>query len=81
MLPTLPLQIFGRYEKWSFASLQNIADQEVVWYAGGVNYYIDKQNLKLTLEFSHTDFDTEGTFGGITSRDFNTFVTQLQLIF
>ena len=86
MLPGLPLQFFGRYEKWRFADLNNIFDQKIDWYGLGANYYIRGQNLKLTAEFSHTDFDKEGTVTGIQganlrSKDFNTFITQLQLIF
>ncbi|BDV44359.1 outer membrane channel protein [Geotalea uraniireducens] len=86
MLPNLPLQFFGRYEKWRFAELNNIFDQKVDWYAAGANYYLRGQNLKLTFEFSHTNFDQEGVYSGIEganlqSKDFNTFITQLQLIF
>ncbi|ABB30775.1 phosphate-selective porin O and P [Geobacter metallireducens RCH3] len=86
MLPNLPLQFFGRYEKWSFAMLNNIYDQDVTWYGGGVNYYIWGQNLKLTAEISRTDFDKEGVASGIQgtnlkTEDFTTFVTQLQLLF
>lgn len=86
MLPNLPLQFFGRYEQWSFAALNNIYDQDVTWYGGGVNYYIWGQNLKLTAELSHTDFDDEGVVSGpqgtnLKSEDFTSFVTQLQLLF
>ncbi len=81
MLPNMPLQFFARAENWSFAQLRNVIDQEVDWYAGGLNYYFRGQNLKLTLEYSSTDFDKEGTYGGVTSEDFETLVTQLQLIF
>lgn len=86
MLPNLPIQFFGRYEQWSFAALNNIYDQDVTWYGGGVNYYIWGQNLKLTAELSHTDFDKEGVVSGpqgtnLKSEDFTSFVTQLQLLF
>jgi len=81
MLPNLPLQFFGRYENWRFASLNSIYDQKVDWYGGGANYYFREQNLKLTAELSRTDFGTEGTVNGVRSKDFTTFVTQLQLIF
>jgi len=77
MLPNLPLQFFGRYEKWRFACLNALFDQEVNWYGGGANYYVRGQNLKISAEFSRTDFETED----VTTRNFNTFVTQLQLIF
>ncbi|OGU04927.1 MAG: porin [Geobacteraceae bacterium GWC2_58_44] len=81
LLPGMPLQFFGRYETWRFASLNNVFDQEVDWYGGGANYYLRGQNLKLTAELSRTDFDTEGTIGGLSSEDFTTFIAQLQLIF
>jgi len=81
MLPTVPLQFFGRYEKWQFASLNNIFDQKIDWYGVGANYYFRDQNLKLTAEVSRTAFDKEGTVSGVTSKDFTTFITQLQLIF
>lgn len=81
MLPNLPLQFFGRYEKWRFASLNNFFDQKIDWYGAGANYYFRGQNLKLTFEASHTSFDKEGTVNGVRSKDFTSFVTQLQLIF
>jgi len=81
MLPNFPLQIFGRYEKWRFACLNNVFDQKVDWYGVGANYYFRGQNLKLTFEASHTAFDKEGTVNGVRSKDFTSFVTQLQVIF
>ncbi|MBE0604278.1 MAG: porin, partial [Deltaproteobacteria bacterium] len=77
MLPNLPLQFFARYEKWEFARLNDTYDQKINWYGIGANYYIRGQNLKVTAEYSRTDFDKEDA----NSRNFNTFVTQLQLIF
>ena len=61
-------------------------DQIVDWYGVGANYYIWGQNLKLTAEWSKTDFDQEGVFTSVqgtsrSSRDFNTFVAQMQFIF
>ncbi len=81
MLPKFPLQFFGRFEQWRFAQLNNIYNQEIKWAGIGANYYIREQNLKLTAEYSRTDFDKEGTVGGIRSKDFDTFVLQLQVIF
>jgi hypothetical protein len=82
----VPLQVFGRYERWRFACLNNVFDQLVDWYGIGANYYVWGQNLKLTAEWSKTDFDQEGAFTSVsgstrTSRDFSTFVAQLQFIF
>jgi hypothetical protein len=81
LLPSIPLQLFGRYEEWSFAELNSVADQKLIWSAAGINYYFNKQNLKLTLEYSVSDFDKEGIFGGVVTKDFSTFITQLQLLF
>jgi hypothetical protein len=81
MLPKLPLQLFGRYETWRFARLQNVYDQRVDWLAGGANYYLHGQDLKLTLEVSNTGFDKTGTFSGVTTREFNTITGQLQIVF
>lgn len=81
MLPNFPLQLFGRYEKWRFANLNNIDDQRVDWAGFGANYYIWGQNLKVTAEYGMTSFNKEGTVSGIRTKDFNTFITQLQVIF
>lgn len=86
MLPNLPLQLFGRYEKWKFAQLNNIYDQRVDWAGVGANYYIWGQNLKVTMEYGMTMFDKKGTYSGpdgtnVRTKDFNTFITQLQVIF
>lgn len=93
LLPSLPLQLFGRYEAWKFASLnndpnnaaaQNVYDQEMKWTAAGFNYYIknalnpgNDQALKVTFEWSKTAFDKQNA----TTKDFNTFTTQLQVVF
>ncbi len=87
MLPKFPLQIFGRYEQWKFAELNNIYNQRVDWAGVGANYYIWDQNLKITMEYGMTMFDQKGTYTDLyginptNTKDFNTFVTQLQVIF
>lgn len=85
LLPHVPLQVFGRFEKWRFAQLANVPDQMVNWYGAGANYYVWGQSLKLSAEWNRTDFDQEGSFTlngtTITSKNFSTFVTQLQLVF
>jgi len=81
MLPNLPLQVFGRYEQWKFANLNNIYNQKVDWAGFGANYYVYDQNLKVTMEYNMTKFDRQDTVSGVRSKNFNTFVTQLQVIF
>ncbi len=81
LLPNLPLQVFGRYEQWAFASLNGFTDQEVTWVGGGANYYFRNPNLTLTLEVAKTSFDKEGTVGGVTTEDFLTTIAQLQVVF
>jgi hypothetical protein len=77
MLPSTPLQFFARAENWSFAQMDSVYDQEVVWYGGGINYYFRGQNLKLTLEYSTVDYDTETA----AVEDFDTLTAQIQVIF
>lgn len=86
MLPTIPLQFFGRYEKWKFAALNlsstgvsgdTIYDQRVDWFGLGANYYFRDQNLKLTLEYSRANFEKNNA----STKDFSTYITQLQVIF
>ena len=79
LLPNMPLQLFLRYERWRFASLNGVFDQRIDWYGGGFNYYLRNQNLKLTFEASSTGFSKAG--GTETTDEFMTYITQLQLIF
>ncbi len=71
------LQVYGRYEDWKYAQLLNIFDQDLKWYGGGINYFIKGQDLRVTLEYSHTDFDQEDD----NSKDFNTLTAMLQFRF
>jgi len=81
LMPKCPLQVFGRYEQWRYAELQNVYNQRLDWMGGGANYYLRGQDLKVTAEMSRTAFDRTGTFGGVRTRDFNTFTAQLQVVF
>jgi hypothetical protein len=65
-------QVYGRLEKWSFASLGGTAGQQIDWTAEGVNYYIKGQNLRLTLEMQQIDFVKPG------NKDFQTVLLQFQ---
>ena len=81
LLPNMPLQLFVRYEKWAFANLNGIFDQEIDWYGGGINYYLRGQDLKLTFEASSTGFDKGTGTTADGTKDFMTYVTQLQVVF
>jgi hypothetical protein len=69
------LQIFARTEKWQFADLGGIMNQEVDWVAYGVNYYLKGQDLRLTLEQSENDYTKEDT----ANKDFKTVTLMLQV--
>ena len=43
----------------------------------GANYYFRDQNLKLTLEYSRANFEKKNA----STKYFNTYITQLQVIF
>jgi hypothetical protein len=75
LLPRSKLQLFGRYEKWRFASLNGIYDEIVDSFGGGAHYYIWGHSLKLSAEFNRIEFDKS------SRKDFNSVVTQVQLIF
>jgi hypothetical protein len=86
LLPQQPLQLFGRYEQWRFAMLQNVYDQTLDWLAFGANYSFMDGKVKLTGEYSNTAFEKQGVFDGLqgtglVSKDFNTFTAQLQVVF
>ncbi|MBU0484645.1 MAG: OprO/OprP family phosphate-selective porin [Proteobacteria bacterium] len=76
MLPTLPLQIFGRMETWTFAELNGIMDHELNWMGVGANYYVRNQDVKVTLEYSTVQFDDRDT-----ADDISTIVAQLQFMY
>ncbi len=71
------LQFFGRYETWNFASLDGVLDQDVDRINIGANYYLRGQDLRLTLEWSETDFEVEN---GLNS-DFKTATAMVQFLF
>jgi hypothetical protein len=69
------LQFFGRFEEWNFANLDGIIDQEISWYGGGLNYYLNGHDLRLTLQYAFTDFDRETA----EIQDFTTVTAMVQL--
>jgi phosphate-selective porin len=70
------LQLFGRYDDFSFANLYNSStntdffDQKANRMAFGLNYYIFGQDLKLTAEYYTVSFDKTDPFDS-TYGDFS----------
>jgi hypothetical protein len=84
------LQPYGLYENWDFAYLLGITNQNIKQYGGGINYYIHRQNVRLTGEYLRTVFGTAtGFIGGRVDpvtfapidrlKDYNTFRLMLQV--
>ncbi len=71
---TADLQVFARYEKWRFAELGGIFDQQIIWTGYGINYYVNGQDLRLTLEYSTNDYEKEDA----VNKDFKTVTVMLQ---
>lgn len=74
------IQFFGRFDDFTFASVNNYYDNQVKYTAGGMNYYIDEDKIKITAQYSKTDFEKESETD-LAMRDFNTFELYLQLRF
>jgi hypothetical protein len=68
-----PVQLFGRWERWSFASLNGVVGQQLTWLVGGVNFYAYGEHLRLTLEASATELDKP------PATDFATVLFQTQV--
>jgi len=73
------VQVFGRYEKWSFANLNGVLGQVITYTSEGVNYYIKGQDLRLTLEVSQTGFGTRPN--PTVDPNFQTVIAQFQARF
>ncbi len=78
LLPGKKIQPFVRYEEWRFASLLDVMDQKIKWTGAGINYYVDGQSLRITVEYAKTDFEKEVNSD---SHDFNTVTAMLQYRF
>jgi hypothetical protein len=74
------LQFFGRYEEWKFAQLSGIFDQKINWWAGGFNYLLRGQDLRVSVQYSKTDYDRE-IAGNPNTKDFDTVTAMLQFLF
>lgn len=74
------IQLFARYDNFNFASLNGFYDNELDFYAAGVNYYINEDKIKVTAQYSQVEFEhEEGT--DTNMQDFSTFELYLQVRF
>jgi hypothetical protein len=69
------VQPFVRYEEWNYAFVNGVNDQKIKWLGAGLNYLINGQALRLSVEYSKTDFVKEEN---AKSQDFTTIITMLQ---
>jgi hypothetical protein len=74
------VQFFGRYEEWKFAQLSGIFDQKIKWWALGANYLIKGQDVRVTVQYSKTDYGTQDPTNPNT-QNFNTVTAMLQFLF
>ncbi|MFN2238874.1 MAG: selenite/tellurite reduction operon porin ExtI [Thermoanaerobaculia bacterium] len=58
------LQPYVLAESWEFAHLLGINNQKIDQVGAGVNYYIRRQNVRLTAEYLKTEFDQATPFVG-----------------
>lgn len=70
------IQPYVRYEQWNFAELNAVNNQKIDWIAGGLNFLINGEAARVSLEYASTDFDNE-----TVDQDFVTMTTMLQLAF
>jgi hypothetical protein len=68
-------QVFGRFERWSFANLDGVPGQKLDWMVAGLNYFYKGENARLTLEYAITDLEKE------PAKDFDTILLQAQVQF
>jgi hypothetical protein len=58
------LQPYGLYEDWTFAHLLGINGQTIKQKGLGINYYVHRQNVRVTAEYLDTVFGTATGFMG-----------------
>jgi hypothetical protein len=84
------VQPYFLYEDWKFAHLLGINEQTIKQVGGGINYYIHRQNVRLTAEYLDTEFGTATGFVGARVdpvtfapvdkvKDYKTFRMMLQV--
>jgi hypothetical protein len=72
------LQLFGRYEETDYGDDTGLSDQ--TWASVGFNYYINGQNLKISLEHAMVSFDEEHPTNSAL-QDYHQTTLGLQMMF
>lgn len=72
------VQPYFRYEKSDYSAASGFFDQE--WRGAGVNYYLDGQNLRLSLEYTNVKFDVPHPTDA-SLQDYKHATLALQFIF
>lgn len=72
------VQPYFRYEKSDYAVSSGLFDQR--WAGAGVNYYVNGQNLRLSLEYANVKFDQQHPTDA-SLQDYNHTTLALQFIF
>lgn len=78
------IQPYVLYEHWNFAHLLGVNEQKIKQKGVGINYYIKKQNVRITAEYLKTDFGQETGMMGLASpakiKNFDTYRMMFQLV-
>jgi len=79
------IQPYIGYEHWDFAKLLGVEGQKIDDYSAGINYFIMGQNVRLTLQFDHVEFDKDTHMMGVSLNkkisSYNMITSQFQLVF
>ena len=74
-------------ENWRVAYILGVTNQQIKQSGGGINYYIHGQNVRFTVEYLKTDFNTPtnliGDVAGTTPKisSYNTYRMMFQFVF
>ena len=73
------VQFFARHEQWNYHLTSGLYDAR--WNSGGINYYIDGQNLKITAAFARVTHPHQAPSSSPALRDYNQATLGVQMIF
>jgi hypothetical protein len=80
------IQPYVLAENWRVASILGVTNQRITQNGAGINYYVHGQNVRFTVEYLKTKFDTPtnliGDVAGTTPKitSYNTYRMMLQIV-